>query len=126
MPRTVPEWIAKHDDQQIPPRVRMRVFDRFNGVCQLSGRKIMPGDTWEIDHIKGLHEGGQHRESNFQPALYKPHKEKTRDQMAVKKKVNRMRAKHLGIHEPKSRLSHPRLKKRMDGKVVDRETGEII
>ena len=52
--RSVPEWIGATDDAAIPPRVRLRVFNRYGGICQLSGRKIMPGNEWDADHIKAL------------------------------------------------------------------------
>ena len=49
--RTVEEWIGKTPDTKIPQRVRLRVFERFGGVCQLTNRKIQPGDDWEIDGV---------------------------------------------------------------------------
>lgn len=102
MPRTAAEWIAAHDDARIPPRVRLRVFDRFGGVCQLTGRKILAGDAWDCDHIKALVNGGEHRESNLQPAIRPAHREKTKADVAEKATVNRKRAKHLGIPKAKA------------------------
>jgi hypothetical protein len=52
--RSIPEWIADHDDQKIPDRVKLRVFERYHGRCYLSGKKIVPGDKWEIEHIKAI------------------------------------------------------------------------
>lgn len=52
--RSVDEWIGKNDDAAIPPRVRLRVFEKFGGICQLSNRKIMAGEAWDLDHIKAL------------------------------------------------------------------------
>ena len=96
MTRSVPLWIGKTDDSAIPPRVRVRVFERFGGICQLSRRKIMAGEKWELDHIIPLIAGGRHAEDNLQPVLVAPHKLKTRDDVADKAKVARIRAKHLG------------------------------
>jgi len=48
--RATEEWIGKHDNAAIPPRVRLRVFGKFGGVCQLSGRKILAGEAWDLDH----------------------------------------------------------------------------
>lgn len=98
--REVEEWIGKHDDSPIPARVRLRVFERHNGVCYLSGRKIRPGDKWEIEHIKALSLGGQHREFNFAPALVVPHRAKTAIDRRIKAKNDRVRKKHLGIRKP--------------------------
>lgn len=126
MARTVDEWIGKTDDAKVPPRVRQRVFDRHNGICHLTGRKIQPSERWELEHVHALILGGQHRESNMAPALAAAHKAKTATEMKVKSKIARVRKKHIGIAKPKSSLSHPNLKRLMDGTVVDRRTGEIV
>jgi 5-methylcytosine-specific restriction enzyme A len=97
MTREVPEWIGKTPDSKAPPRVRLRVFERFHGVCYLSGRKIMPGDKWQIEHPHALINGGENRESNMAPALVEPHKVKTAQDMAQKSKDYRVRAKHSGV-----------------------------
>lgn len=99
--RSVAEWIAKHDDQKVPPRVRQRIFDAYEGVCQLSRRKIAIGDQWDLDHIKALWRGGQHRESNLHPVLKKPHRTKSARERNEQAHCDRMRQKHLGIY-PKS------------------------
>lgn len=96
------EWIGKHDDQAVPPRVRLRIFERHNGVCHLSGRKIAPGDKWELEHIKALCNGGEHRESNMAPALSTAHKAKTADDRKEKAKTDRIRKRHLGIKKPRT------------------------
>lgn len=127
MSRSVPEWIGKHDDQKVPDRVRMRIFDRENGICHLTGAKIDPvRDAWDLDHRVSLILGGEHRESNLFPALKEPHRKKTATEVAVKSKIARTRKKHLGIKAGPSRLSNNRFKKRMSGEVVDRRTGEIV
>ncbi len=97
MARSVKEWIAKHDDQKVPPRVRQRVFDAHGGICHLTGRKIMPGEAWELEHVQALILGGQHRESNLAPGLKEAHKAKTAMEMGVKSKIAKVRQKHLGI-----------------------------
>ena len=124
MTRATPEWIAKTDDAAIPPRVRLRVFEAHGGVCAISGRKIMPGDAWQVDHIIALANGGQHREANLQPVLDAPHKAKTREDVAVKAKIASVRKKHLGIETKRATLpgsKSSRWKKRIDGTVVPRE-----
>lgn len=99
MARSVPEWIGKTDDAKVPPRVRLRIFEREGGICHLSKRKIQPGEKWELDHIVALINGGEHRESNLAPALVQPHREKTRQDVAAKAKSARVRSKHLGIRK---------------------------
>ena len=120
MSREVPEWKGKTDDSAIPPRVRLRVFERCRGMCHLSGLRIQPGDQWDCDHIVALINGGEHRESNLAPALRDEHRKKTASDVAQKSKNYRVRAKHLGIKKP-SRFPGSRdskFKKRMDGTVV--------
>lgn len=120
MSREVPEWIGKTPDTPAPPRVRLRVFERYNGICYLSGRKIMPGDKWQLEHPLAIINGGENRESNLAPALVEPHKVKTAEDMAQKSKDYRVRAKHNGIKKP-SRFPGSRdskFKKKMDGSVV--------
>lgn len=95
--RSVDEWIAPHPDAKIPPRVKLRIWEREQGRCYLSGRKIMPGDKFQYEHRVALINGGEHRESNIFLALDAPHKEKTARDVAEKAKVARIRSKHLGI-----------------------------
>ena len=102
MSRSVPEWIAKHPDEKIPPRVRLRIWEKHHGICHLTGRKIHVGDKWEMDHIVALVNGGQHRESNLAPALVDAHREKTREDVAEKSAVRKVALKHIG--ERKSQM----------------------
>jgi 5-methylcytosine-specific restriction protein A len=97
MTRSVPLWVGRTDDSAIPKAVRLRVFERYGGVCQLSGRKIRAGDVWQLDHRIALVNGGRHEEANLWPVLVAPHKVKSAKDVAIKAKVARVRAKHLGV-----------------------------
>ena len=124
MTRSVDEWIGATPDTPAPPRVRLRVFERCGGRCHISGRKIMPGDKWELDHVKALVNGGENRESNLAPALSTEHKAKTAADVAQKSKDRRVRSKHIGIHRPKSIMPGSRAskwKKKLNGEVVRRD-----
>ncbi|WP_439398467.1 HNH endonuclease signature motif containing protein [Bradyrhizobium sp. PMVTL-01] len=104
MSRSVEQWIGKTDDSRPPPRVRLRIFDRYNGICHWSGIKIRAGDGWDVDHVIALTNGGENRESNMAPILRgKPHKEKTAQDVAEKAKVYRKRSAHLGLKPSKNR-----------------------
>ena len=119
MPRSVPEWEGKTDDTPVPDRVKLRVFEKYKGVCHWSRTKILPGMDWDVDHIIALANGGKNVESNLAPILRgKPHKEKTRQDMAIKKKLSRTRKKHLGIKEKKP--WNTKYRKKMSGEVVER------
>lgn len=53
------------------------------------------------------------------------HKTRTRD-IPLAAKTLRQQDGARGISKPKSSLSHPRLKRRMDGRVVDKRTGKVL
>jgi 5-methylcytosine-specific restriction protein A len=96
MTREVPEWKAKHDDEPIPTRVKVRIFERCAGRCAISGRKVRAGE-YDFDHIIALANGGEHRERNLQVISRDKHREKTVADLAVKSKIARTKAKHLGL-----------------------------
>lgn len=123
MTRTVSEWIGRTDDTPAPPRVRLRVFEAHEGRCHISGRKIGPGDKWELDHVVALVNGGENRESNLAPALTSEHRKKTAQDVAQKAKDRRVRQKHLGIYQSKSTLpgsKNSKWKRKVGGLTVPR------
>lgn len=100
--RTVPEWIADHDDQAIPPRVQLRVYEKHNGICPKCTRKLQPR-KWACDHIQALINGGEHRESNLQPLCISPcHSDKTRADMQIKSKSYKRRLSKAGVRKPRT------------------------
>ena len=120
--RTVEEWRGKTDDSMPPPRVRLRIFQRANGVCYLSGRKIRPGERWDLEHMTALCLGGENRETNLAPALVAPHKAKTAVDRRIKAKNDRVAKRHAGIKK-RSTFACSRdskWKKKIDGTVVAR------
>lgn len=118
--RSNKEWIGKTPDQRAPDYVRLRVFNRFEGRCYLSGKKIRPGDAWDLEHVKALCNGGENRESNFAPAFHgKVHQKKTANDRAIKARTDSIQKRQFGI---KKRGSIPY--RRFDGTPVDpRRTG---
>lgn len=127
MSRTPQEWIGKTDDTPIPARVKLRVFERFKGICQETGQKIRAGDEWDCDHKIALINGGQNRESNLRPVLRSAHRAKTRRDLAQKKKDQRVRKKHLGLHKSRNPLPGGRgdnRKRKVSGEIVLRSEDE--
>lgn len=127
MTREVPEWIGATADSPIPVRVKLRIFERHKGICHISGRKIMPGDAFDYDHVIALvnwtGEGHGNRESNIAPALRDKHKLKTAADVAEKSRVRKIKAKHLGLQKAKHKIpgsKGTRWKKKLDGSVVPR------
>lgn len=99
--RTVIEWIGATVDTPVPPRVRLRVFNRDDGRCQCGcNRKIRPGESWQTDHRPALINGGENRESKLITLLTEHHKKQTAVDVAEKSKIARIRARHLGIKKP--------------------------
>lgn len=121
MSRSVPEWRGVTDDVAIPPRVRLRVFMRFGGVCQICFTKIVSGV--EIDHLVALASGGSNCESNLVPVHAKCHRAKSKEDVAQKAATYKTQAHHLGIRKsrrpmPGSRASG--FKRKMNGQVEKR------
>jgi 5-methylcytosine-specific restriction protein A len=102
MSRSVPEWIGTTDDTPVPDRVRVRVFQRFKGICQECGVKII-AKRWVCDHRKALINGGENREKNLGPIHEACDPKKTSADVAEKSKVYEMTKRHLGIRKPKGR-----------------------
>lgn len=123
MTRSVDEWIGANDDAAVPPRVRLRTFERFGGICQLTGRKIMPGDAWDLDHVRALAMGGEHRESNLVPVLKDAHRVKTKQDVKDLAKARSVKARHIGIKQSRNPLPFgkgSRFKRKLDGTIVER------
>ena len=122
--RSTPEWIGKKPDTAIPPRVKERVLTAYGNKCAISGIPFSPSEKPEFDHIQPLKNGGENRESNLQPLTKFEHKKKTGKDMAIKKKNERVRKKHLGIETKKATIAGgkgSRFKRKVDGTVVLRD-----
>lgn len=95
--RQLPEWKGKSDDEAIPPRVKVRTFERFKGKCAdctlvICG-KLLPA----YDHIVPLVAGGSNRESNLQLLCVPCHLVKTKVDVAEKSQMYHKRVKAVGI-----------------------------
>lgn len=106
-------------------KTRRIITDRANGSCEKCKAALKPGEG-EIDHVLPCALGGEPSVANGRLLCRVCHKEKTRGDVRQIRKSDRQRDKHFGIIKPKSALSNSRFKKRMDGTVVDRRTGEVI
>jgi 5-methylcytosine-specific restriction endonuclease McrA len=102
MSRSVAEWIAKNDDEAIPARVKVRVFEAFGGNCVSCTLAIRGATRPAYDHVQAIINGGEHRERNLQLLCVPCHAVKTRKDIAEKAIVYRKRAKHLGLKKPRS------------------------
>ena len=115
MSRMTSEWIGKTDDTPIPPRVRIRQFERDGGICQCGcTMKIRTGDKWETDHRIAIINGGANAEHNLQTLLSAHHKAKTRKDVAEKSTMARKRGRAIGVKKPRT----IRTWRRFDGSIV--------
>ena len=113
-------------------------WERANGQCehrdathaegwQVCFKRLFPGDIF-YDHVIPDALGGDNSLSNCQVLCKAHHDPKTRAEDVPRiAKMKRQRAKHVGaVKSRRSSLSHPKLKRRMDGQVVSRRTGKPI
>lgn len=123
MPRKIKEWIAKSDDTPVPPRVRLRVFGKFNGRCAGCGMTLA-GKPWTCDHVTALINGGENREANLQPLGDACcNKAKNRADVRLKSKTYRSRVRHCGARKSRHPMplgkSSP-FKRKITGEIVRR------
>jgi 5-methylcytosine-specific restriction enzyme A len=101
--RLLPPWIGKTDDDSVPPRVRLRVFGRFLGVCGICTTKII-GKRWVCDHKLAIINGGANHEDNLWPIHEAcDRKVKTPADVGVKAKNDAVAMRHIGIKKRKGR-----------------------
>lgn len=121
MSRSVAEWIGKDDDTAIPPRVKIRVFDKHDGKCAHCGRSIYGRLLACFDHIIALINGGQNRESNLQLLCSECHAGKTGQDAHTKSVTYKKRIKHLGLKSKRRLIPGSKgsgFRKKLDGTVV--------
>jgi 5-methylcytosine-specific restriction protein A len=99
--RSLEEWVGKTPDVAIPPRVRLRIYDRCNGRCMICTRKVGGPLSFAFDHRTALINGGRHSESNLQILCTHCHAVKTGEDVAEKSKTYAIRSKHLGVKKSK-------------------------
>lgn len=126
MTRKTDEWIGASDDQTIPPRVKVRVFDAHSGRCAICTLQITGRLRPAYDHATALVNGGENREANLQLLCVPCHAIKTRADVAEKAVVYRKRAKHIGAFAPRQKIKSAGFRKtapqRTASKPIERRT----
>ncbi len=105
--RSTAEWIGRTDDSVPPPRVRLRVWERFKGICHSCKRQIRAGERWTLEHLIALINGGQNRESNLGLTCCNCLPDKNAADVAEKSAVYQKRAKHVLPKGPSRWPSRP-------------------
>lgn len=96
MPRAVPEWFGKNDDQMPPRSVFDRLWVKQDGKDAITGVPFKPGDRIVRDHIIPLADGGENRESNLQLILEATSIKKTSQEATERARYRSIRSKHRG------------------------------
>ena len=102
--RSVDEWIGKTDDSKIPGDVKLRIWNRAKGFCEICTRKILAGEPKHFDHVKPLADGGRHAEKNLQIACVSCHTTKTAGEATERAKVRAVAKSVLGLKRPKQKI----------------------
>jgi 5-methylcytosine-specific restriction protein A len=99
--RKLPEWVADHDDQAIPARVKLRLFEAADRRCQECHRPLVGKDKPQYDHIVALINGGEHRENNLRVLCGACHIPKTKADVREKSVIYQKKVKRLGFKRRK-------------------------
>jgi len=102
--RSVDEWEGASPDAKVPMRVRLRILRRFENKCYLTSIIIADGQSFDLEHIKPLEEGGRHAESNLAPVLRLPHEIKTAAERKRQAKADRVAKRAHGLVETKQKI----------------------
>lgn len=118
--RSVEEWHGASDDTVPPPRVRIRVWEKCLGRCGSCDRQIRAGETWTLEHVIALVNGGPNCESNLDITCKNCLSAKNAADVSLKSKIARTAKKHH-LPKPLSRWGKgSKFKRKMDGTVVRR------
>jgi len=95
MARTVKPWVGKTDDAMPPKSVKLRILDRQQNLCAITGLPFDAKHKPQFDHKTPLWLGGANSEENLQAIRSDPHKAKTSAEAKVRGKVMANAAKHV-------------------------------
>lgn len=102
-----------------------KIFLANNGRCCVCGNQIRPGEAYEIEHPDALSLGGSDRDEDLRPVHVKCHKIKTASDAKARAKRNRIVTQGYVGNKSKRGFSS-RFKKRLDGTIIDKTTGEAF
>lgn len=105
--RTIPEWIARNDDQAIPDKVKWRVFNRDGRICPLCGLLIRADAAIDYHHKVPLADKGQHRESNLVAVHRKCHRLITAKEAHARAEERAQAMSVYGIKSRKRKMAGP-------------------
>lgn len=86
---------------------RARIFLAHEGVCWLCKIKIGPAEPWDCDHQVSRELGGSDDDDNLAPAHKDCHREKSKQDVAMIAKSNRIRRANGPVELRKKRKAIP-------------------
>jgi hypothetical protein len=114
--------------QRLSTKCRAELLTRERSTCHLCLGPVLIGQRWEVSHPIPLALGGPDDETNRSVAHWKCHKVQTATiDMPAIGKARRVRSRHTGAavsHSPMRGGRHDILKRKMNGTVVMRATGQ--
>lgn len=125
--RSVKEWVGRTDDSRAPSSVYRRKFRQAGECCQgPCHRSLGPRDSWDLDHIVRIADGGPNAETNLQVLCDWCHGKKTSFENKQGAVVNRKFNKLHGIKpQRESRLAWVnRRRKEIQAEQAAAKTGE--
>jgi 5-methylcytosine-specific restriction protein A len=111
--------------KHISTRERARLFLLHEGLCHICGNKIDGvRERWDVEHVIPFALTQDDSDENRKPAHYACHKPKTKDDVRMIRKSDRVRAKHIGAKAPTRRplpgSRNSPFKIKLDGTIVPR------
>ena len=108
---------------------KVACFLRQDGRCGCGCGAKLQVKGFILEHVVPLEEGGADDLSNKASYAIPCAKAKTKQEAAARAEYRRKRDKHIGAIQSQHPLPFgrkSRLKKKCNGQIVDRETGEIV
>lgn len=106
----------------LTPTQRLKLFEDHKGICGICEQQIQVGEKWRDEHLRPLGLAGGNEWKNRAPVHIKCAEGKDKEDIPRIAKAKRQKMAALGIKKPSSFQS--RFKRRMDGTVVHRDSGE--
>ena len=110
--------------EEFTKKTKREAWERAGGKCEGCGVKLRGGGV-EYDHEIECARGGDNSLENCVALCPPCHRAKTKRNAPVVAKTRRQSDKHKGIRKP-SQWGNGNLKRKLDGTVVDRETGQPV
>ena len=108
---------------KVTRKQRAEIFGFTDGHCYLCGGRILVTEAWDADHPLARELGGTDDWRELRPAHKKCHATKTKTDVKLIAKSNRVRDRHKGFTGPRTGFDTNRdgkFKKLMNGQVVRR------